>query len=90
VVDSATRTAAGTYHFVAANGDTLSADFTGTAVPTSTPGVLVIVEIATVTGGTGRFDGATGSFRVERSYDVASGVTTGSFEGTLSSPGTGN
>jgi hypothetical protein len=84
VVNPATRTAAGSYEFTAANGDKLYADFTGTATPTATPGVLYIEETATITGGTGRFAGATGSFTGERLYDTAAGTTTGSFEGTLS------
>jgi hypothetical protein len=88
-VDAATRTAAGTYTFTAANGDTLTADFTGRAAPTETPGVLLIVEIATITGGTGRFAGASGSFTVERLYDMVDGTTEASFEGTVSSPGAG-
>jgi hypothetical protein len=83
VVNRATRTAIGSYEFTAANGDTLTADFTGTATPTATPGVLYIEETATITGGTGRFAGATGSFTVERFFDTVAGTTTGSFEGTI-------
>ena len=81
LVNTSTRTATGTYTLTAANGDTLTADVTGTAVPTATPGVLYIVETATITGGTGRFAGATGSFTIERDYDMVAGTTTGSFEG---------
>jgi hypothetical protein len=88
-VDRTTRTATGSYHFTAANGDTLSADFTGHSTPTSTPGVLSIVETATITGGTGRFAGATGSFVAERLFDTIAGTTTGSFNGTISSTGSG-
>jgi hypothetical protein len=84
VVDLATRTATGTYEFVAANGDTLIAEFTGIAMPTATPGVLVIVETATITGGTGRFAGASGGFVCEREFDAIAGTTTGYFEGTIS------
>ena len=62
VVNPANRTAVGTYEFTAANGDKVYAEFTGTATPTATPGVLYIEETATITGGTGRFAGATGSF----------------------------
>jgi hypothetical protein len=86
-VDTPTRTAAGDYLFTAANGDTLTARFTGQASPTATPGVIHIVETATITGGTGRFAGATGSFVVDRLYDRIAGTTTGSFEGAISSPG---
>jgi hypothetical protein len=86
-VDLPTRTAAGYYEFTAANGDTLYAESTGKASPTATPGVIAIVETATITGGTGRFAGATGRFIVERLYDRIAGTTIGSFEGTISSPG---
>jgi hypothetical protein len=41
------------------------------------------VETATVTGGTGRFAGATGSFICERLFDTIAGTTAGSFEGTI-------
>ena len=86
VVDRATRTAVGSYEFTAANGDKVYAEFTGLASPTEVPGVLYIEETATITGGTGRFAGATGSFTAERLYDTITGTTTGSFEGSISSP----
>jgi hypothetical protein len=87
VVNRANSTAIGSYEFVAANGDAVFAEFTGQATPTSTPGVLSIVETATITGGTGRFAGATGSFISERLFDTINGTTIGSFEGTISTPG---
>jgi hypothetical protein len=90
LVNRATRTATGSYHFVAANGDTLSADFSGQSTPTVTPGVLSIVETATITGGTGRFAGATGGFTCERLFDAVAGTTVGSFNGTISVPRAGN
>jgi len=89
-VDRSTRTAIGSYHFIAANGDILSADFEGVSMPTPTPGIIAIVETATITGGTGRFAGATGSFTCERMYDAILGTTTGSFKGSISSPGAGS
>jgi hypothetical protein len=87
LVDRQARTGIGTYVFTAANGDMLTADFTGQATPTVTPTVLSIVEIASITGGTGQFADASGSFIVTRSFNVATGLTTGSFQGTISSPG---
>ena len=87
LVDVRFGTAAGTYTFTAANGDKVYATFTGIATHTATPGVLYIEETATITGGTGRFAGATGSFSVERWYDMVAGTTVGSFEGTISAPG---
>jgi hypothetical protein len=83
LVDTPTRTAMGSYEFTAANGDTLTADFTGQAMPTQTVGVIAIVETATITGGTGRFAGATGSFVVERLFDRIADTTIGSFEGSI-------
>ena len=88
VVNTTNRTSIGTYEFTAANGDTLTAGFTGQATLTA-PGVLSIVEIATITGGTGRFDDATGRFTVERVFNQVTGLTTGSFDGTISSPSAG-
>ncbi len=51
VVNATNRTSTGTYEFTAANGDTLTAGFTGQASLTATPGVLSVVETATITGG---------------------------------------
>ena len=87
VVNRATRTAIGTYEFTAANGDTLTADVTGQATLIPGTAIVYIEETATITGGTGRFAGATGIFSVERWYDMVAGTTIGSFEGTISSPG---
>ena len=86
-VTLATGTAVGTGHWIAANGDTIDMTITGSSVPTTTPGVFSIRELYVVTGGTGRFEGAQGSFIVERSIDLATGVTSGSFHGSISSPG---
>ena len=90
VVDPATRTAVGVYEFTAANGDTLYAEFTGLATPTEIPGVLYIEESAIITGGTGRFAGATGSFIAKRWSNPIAGTTVGYFEGTISAPGAVN
>jgi hypothetical protein len=87
VVDPATRTAVGVYEFTAANGDTQYAEFTGLATPTEIPGVLYIEETAVITGGTGRFAGATGSFIAKRWSDPTAGMTVGYLEGTISAPG---
>lgn len=73
----------GTYHFIAANGNRLDAEFEGLSTVV-TPGVLYIVERATITGGTGRFAKAKGRFVAERMYDSNAGTTFGCFEGTIS------
>jgi len=61
-----------------------AACMTGTAVMVEPPNVVAITETATVTGGTGRFAGATGSIEVERVFNRATGVTTGTLEGWIS------
>lgn len=78
--------ALGQYLLTAANGDEVYAEFTGQSTLFA-PGVLYIEETATIVGGTGRFAGATGTFACGRLFDIASGTTIGSFEGTISSPG---
>jgi hypothetical protein len=90
LVNGSNRTSDGSYEFTAANGDTLTADCTGQGTLTATPGVLSIVETATITGGTGRFTGASGGFISERFQNSAAGWTTGSFEGTISTGGEGD
>ena len=90
VVNRANGTAVGSYEFTAANGDKVYAEFTGLATPTARPGVLYIEETATITGGTGRFAGSTGSFTATRLKSLATGATAASFAGTISGPGMGN
>ncbi len=87
VVNQATLTAVGTYLITAANGDTITADLAGTATMVEPPNVVSITETATVTGGTGRFAGATGTIQVERIFNRATGVTTGTLTGWISNPG---
>jgi hypothetical protein len=90
VLNTMDRTLTGTYEFTAANGDTLTAAVSGQS-PLMAPGVpQTSVETATITGGTGRFANANGTFAVERVVDLATRLTTGSFEGTISSPGASN
>ena len=84
VTNRSNGTAVGSYVFTAANGDTLTADFTSQVTPTDVPGVVSVAVTATITGGTGRFDGATGSFVGERVVDTVHGTVTESFNGTIS------
>ena len=86
VANEADGTAVGTYEFTAANGDTLTADYTESFTPTDVPGVFSDVITATITGGTGRFAGATGSFVSDRVADHVTGIVSDSFEGTISTP----
>ena len=84
-------TGEGTVTFTAANGDTLVAAITGFSSLVE-PGVVLITEDAIIDPdrSTGRFAGATGTFTIERLADAATGVTgvtEGSFEGTISFDG---
>ena len=93
VVNFVDLTGAGTADLTAADGDKLTTNVAGIATPQDTPGVFFIVETHTVTGGTGRFAGATGQFVVERvslPSGPTDGTTSGSFEGTLSLPNGNN
>ena len=90
VVNFGTRppTGEGTVTLTAANGDTLVADISGFSALVE-PGLVLITEHAVVDPdrSTGRFAGATGTFTIERLADAATGVTgvtAGSFEGTIS------
>jgi hypothetical protein len=74
-------------HWIAANGDSIDTTIAGSGEPTDTPGAIRITEIDTITGGTGRFAGAQGSFTVERLASGVTFLTSGSFHGTITSRG---
>jgi hypothetical protein len=57
------RSVTGFMTITAANGDELYAVVTGTAIPVA-PGQLALDQAGTITGGTGRFDEAEGSFSI--------------------------
>ena len=82
-VNLSTGVGTGTYELTAANGDKLTADWTGAGFPTADPTVLRIVENATIKGGTGRFTNASGSFTVERLFSFVTNSGGGSIEGTI-------
>ena len=69
--------------FTAANGASLFTDYIGLATPTENPDVVSIVEVHTITGGTGRFAGATGGFIRTYFLDRVTLVSSGSFAGTI-------
>jgi hypothetical protein len=85
-VDDSTGVGIESLTFVAANGDSVSADGLGQGNPSEMPGVNRIVEEYNITGGTGRFAGATGSFTVERLVALATGVSSGTFDGEIVIP----
>jgi hypothetical protein len=86
-VDLLTGSSVGAITLVAANGDVIFATQTGQGDPTRDPDIFSIVEVSTITGGTGRFATATGMFTIERLVSLATGDSSGSFSGTISSPG---
>jgi hypothetical protein len=82
VIDVRILHGVGTATFTAANGDTLSATVDGQARVTG-PGMLAIVENYTITGGTGRFADATGSFALNSNVDQVTGVSSGTYSGAI-------
>jgi hypothetical protein len=89
VVDLATGEGIASYRFTAANGDEVLVDFAFTALPTS-PGVYSIQGVWQVVGGTGRFDGASGSGTYVGQVVFSGPLNAlGQFEltGTISAPG---
>lgn len=76
----------GSAEFVAANGDSIYASGEGQATETGTPGVFDIVENYTITGGTGRFAGASGTITLDRVVDTNTGATSGVISGTIVLP----
>ena len=85
-VNTATGEGSGTFLFTGANGNTVFGTIRGQST-FRPPNVLSISETATVTGGTGRFAGATGSLAVTRLKNTVTGATSASFKGTISAPG---
>src|SRR5262249_685465 len=82
----ATGTDVGSAHWVAANGDTIDTTVAGSGQPAG-PGEFRIEDTHTIVGGTGRFAGAQGTFTVDRIASAVTFMTSGSFEGTITSPG---
>ena len=72
--------------FTATNGDSLQANAVGQAIEDRTPGMFKVVEIYTITGGTGRFAGASGTWTMNRLLSFTAGVATSTFEGYILLP----
>jgi hypothetical protein len=71
---------------IAANGDMIFGEGLGQGTPTGDPNVVSIVETYTITGGTGRFAGATGNFTVERLINRATLASSGTISGSIMLP----
>jgi hypothetical protein len=85
-VDLLTHETFGSSLFTAANGDSVFTDIIGLGTPTANPDVVSVEEAHTITGGAGRFAGATGSFIRTYLLNLVTGVTSGSFDGTIVLP----
>ena len=82
VIPPPVSTASGTATWTAANGDEISTTVSGRAVVTFP--TAAIVETHTITGGTGRFADASGTFVVQRSLNILTlGASSGSIAGTI-------
>jgi hypothetical protein len=87
VVNMADLTATETAKFVAANGS-IYAEGHATATVVEDPWLSTITEQMIIKGGTGRFEGVTGSYTIHRTATAPSDQTTtkGTFEGTIVMP----
>jgi hypothetical protein len=88
-VDLSDGSATGTGELIAADGDRMFLSIVGQGEPTGadTPDLNRIVEIDTITGGTGRFATALGSITIKRLVDLTTGFTSGSIRGIILFPG---
>src|SRR5215207_6240682 len=73
----------GLIDFVAANGDHLYAEGNAYGGPSSIPNFNEVTENYVITGGTGRFIDASGSFTIKRLVSNITGMSSGTFEGTI-------
>jgi len=76
----------GSVSFAGIYSDSLLAKGVGQAIEDRTPGMFSVVEIYTITGGTGRFARASGTLTLKRLVSVKAGITSGSFEGYIVLP----
>lgn len=85
VLDLTTLTYVGEATWVARNGDALRLAFTGQFLPTKTEGLFDNVENVEIIGGTGRFEGATGTCVAGGQYNfiTQSAPAPAPFKGTL-------
>ena len=81
-------TGTGTLTFTAANGDELFTRYEGGQTEFVPPDLSTLTLVATITGGTGRFAAATGTFTIIRilvvNFATGIGTESGSFEGQIS------
>jgi hypothetical protein len=83
IVDLSTGAGPANAQLVSANGDSLFCEGSGQATETGTPGLVIITESYTITGGTGRLAKASGGFTVVRQVNLITGDTSGTFDGKI-------
>jgi hypothetical protein len=72
--------------FIGVNGDSIHLQGVGQATQGNPPTVFDLVEIYTVTGGTGRLAGARGTMTLHRLANITTGSAAGTFEGYIFVP----
>jgi hypothetical protein len=85
----ATKASQGTFEIETACGDKVLGTTVGQGTPTGVPNQVSIVEVDTVTGGTGRYQDATGTITVHRVVDQLTLTSTGAIEGSIVLPNHG-
>lgn len=81
-VNPATGAGTGTTTLTAADGSTITGSLQGQGVRRAGQPTQV-TEVTTITGGTGRFSGASGQYTLTRQTDEATGRSTGTLDGTV-------
>lgn len=76
----------GTFVLETMSGDKLSGTVIGQGTQISGTNNVAIVESCTITGGTGRFKGASGTLTDQRIVDQATNVSFGSIDATITVP----
>ncbi len=93
-VDLTNALSSGTIQLVAANGDVINGVCVGRGEPTDTAHITHVVQLVTITGGTGRFQSATGAFTMDSILvddpSTGIGLSSGTMKGTISTPGSTN
>lgn len=72
--------------FIGVNGDSIQMKGVGQATASRTPTMFNLVEIYTITGGTGRFTGASGTLTLHRLFSITTGAASDTFEGYIFIP----
>jgi len=72
--------------WTAASGDSVFLSYSGMYPPSSSPDVILFQKAVAITGGTGRFAGASGSGAINGVVDVVKKQITMTFEGRITAP----